>query len=84
MAAWWTGCKLGEIGGRDPLQITVNGQTTELGPETTVAQLLTHLEMQPRYVAVERNLDLVPRSEHAGCVLEDGDRLEVVTLVGGG
>jgi thiamine biosynthesis protein ThiS len=42
------------------------------------------LEMQPRYLAVERNFELVPRTRHAHCVLKDGDQLEIVTLVGGG
>jgi sulfur carrier protein len=40
--------------------------------------------MQPRLVAVERNRDLVPRAQHAACALEAGDRVEIVTLVGGG
>ncbi|MEX2288643.1 MAG: sulfur carrier protein ThiS [Planctomycetaceae bacterium] len=66
------------------MQITVNGSPKELEPGTTVAELLEHLNLQPKYVAVERNLDLLPRAQHGGCVLEDGDRLEVVTLVGGG
>ena len=66
------------------MQITVNGSPKELSPGTTVAQLLEQLKLQPKYVAVERNLDLLPRAQHGGCVLKDGDRLEVVTLVGGG
>ena len=66
------------------MQITVNGDPKEFAPGTTVAQLLEHLNLQPKYVAVERNLDLLPRAQHGGCVLADGDRLEVVTLVGGG
>jgi sulfur carrier protein len=66
------------------LDVTVNGETREIPPGTTVAQLLERLRLQPRHVAVERNLNLVPRSQHAACVLETGDRLEIVTLVGGG
>jgi sulfur carrier protein len=46
--------------------------------------LLQQFKMEPRYVAVEVNLALVPRGQHAQYVLKDGDRLEVVTLVGGG
>jgi len=49
-----------------------------------VAILLEQLKMEPKYLAVERNLELVPRAEHGGCVLAEGDRLEIVTLVGGG
>ena len=49
-----------------------------------VAELLEQLDLEPRYVAVEVNLDLVPRDRHQELVLKAGDRLEVVTLVGGG
>jgi sulfur carrier protein len=66
------------------MDVIVNGEPKEIAPGTTVAQLLAGLRLQPRQVAVERNRNLVPRSEHAACVLETGDRLEIVTLVGGG
>ena len=46
--------------------------------------LLQTLELDPRTLAVERNLELVPRGQHAATPLAAGDRLEVVTLVGGG
>jgi thiamine biosynthesis protein ThiS len=66
------------------VQIFINGESRAVDAESTVADLLTELGMQPKYVAVERNLELVPRATHADCVLEDGDQLEIVTLVGGG
>lgn len=66
------------------MQVHVNGNDRELVEGTTVAQLLEQLELDPRYLAVECNLQLVPRAEHADAVLAEGDRLEVVTLVGGG
>lgn len=66
------------------MQIELNGEPRELRPGMTVADLVAELGMQPRFVAVERNLQLVPRAEHGQCRLEPGDRLEVVTLVGGG
>lgn len=66
------------------MEITINGDPREVESGTTVAQLLEQLEMQPRFVAVERNLELVPRATHAECTLSDSDRLEIVTLVGGG
>ena len=66
------------------VQITFNGVPREIAPQTSVATLLGQLDMIPKYVAVEVNLELVPRSKHAEHLLEDGDRLEVVTLVGGG
>ncbi|HUE16650.1 MAG TPA: sulfur carrier protein ThiS [Planctomycetaceae bacterium] len=66
------------------MDVIVNGEPKEIVSGTTVAQLLAGLLLQPRHVAVERNRNLVPRSEHAACILETGDRLEIVTLVGGG
>ena len=66
------------------MQITVNGAGREVADESTIADLLTELGMQPKYVAVERNKELVPRATHAACKLESGDSLEIVTLVGGG
>ena len=66
------------------MEITVNDETREIPDGSTVADLLALLKMEPRYLAVERNLELVPRARHAECVLEAGDKLEIVTLVGGG
>jgi sulfur carrier protein len=62
----------------------MNGETREIESGTTVARLIEKLKMQPRFLAVERNFELVPRARHAECVLADGDQLEIVTLVGGG
>ena len=64
--------------------ITVNGQPREVDEGSTVAALLETLGLDPRQLAVERNLELVPRTVHDATVLGAGDRLEVVTLVGGG
>ncbi len=66
------------------MQLTVNGQDRELAEGTTIAELLAELELDPRMLAVERNLALVPRAQHAETQLAAGDRIEVVTLVGGG
>jgi sulfur carrier protein len=49
-----------------------------------VEDLVRALALAPEQVAVERNQRLVPRSEHARTRLGEGDRIEVVTLVGGG
>jgi sulfur carrier protein len=46
--------------------------------------LITELGLDPRKVAVERNLEIVPRSLHADTALADGDRIEIVQFVGGG
>jgi len=64
--------------------ITVNGQSRDVAEETTIAGLLDELDLAGKPVAVEVNLELVPRQRHAGHRLAEGDRLEIVTLVGGG
>ena len=66
------------------MEITVNGELRERADDTTMAELLVELNLQPRLVAVERNGELVPRAQHADCVLKPGDGVEIVTLVGGG
>ena len=66
------------------MEIRVNGEARSVSAGMTVAGLLQQLGMQPKYVAVERNYELVPRARHAECVLQAGDAVEVVTLVGGG
>lgn len=66
------------------LDVVINGEPQEIAAGTTIAGLLERLRLQPRHVAVERNRNLVPRSEHAACLVETGDQLEIVTLVGGG
>lgn len=66
------------------MNVVVNGEPQSVDDGVTLAALLEQLDMRPRYVAVERNLELVPRAKHVDCVLRDGDKLEIVTLVGGG
>ena len=66
------------------MEIFFNGEPRVVPAGTSVAGLLEQLEIQPRQVAVEVNLELVPRTRHAERLLAAGDRLEVVTLVGGG
>ncbi len=66
------------------MQIEFNGQPREIADGTTVAAFVAELQLDPRYLAVERNRELIPRAEHASALLAAGDRVEVVTLVGGG
>lgn len=66
------------------MQIMVNDEARDISAGATIADLLQELGMRPKFVAVERNLELVPRARHAECELAENDRLEVVTLVGGG
>lgn len=66
------------------LHLTVNGEPIECRPGTTVAGLLATMDTAGKRVAVERNGEIVPRSQHATTALEAGDRLEIVIAVGGG
>jgi sulfur carrier protein len=67
-----------------PVKIVFNGEPRETPENTTIADLLEQLNLASRHVAVEVNLKVVPRGRHAEHVLREGDRLEVVSLVGGG
>lgn len=66
------------------VNILLNGNPREEPAELTVAQLLIRLEMPSRGIAVELNQQIVPKSRHPEQKLQDGDRIEIVSLVGGG
>lgn len=66
------------------MRIQLNGEAYELDEPASVADLLQRLELAGRRVAVELNLEIVPRSAHATTRLQDGDRVEVVHAIGGG
>ncbi|UFI44681.1 sulfur carrier protein ThiS [Pseudomonas savastanoi] len=66
------------------MHIQLNGEPFELPDGETVAALLTRLDLAGRRVAVELNLDIVPRSQHVMTVLREGDQVEVVHAIGGG
>jgi thiamine biosynthesis protein ThiS len=66
------------------IQVTVNGESVQLPTGCTVAELLSRLALDRARVAVEHNRRVVPRAEHASLRLNHGDRLEIVTFVGGG
>ena len=68
----------------DRLAITVNGEPMDVPAGTTVAGLLDRLDIARQGTAVERNREIVPRSLHAEARIEAGDRIEIVTAVGGG
>ncbi|AYF89091.1 sulfur carrier protein ThiS [Pseudomonas sp. JS3066] len=66
------------------MRIQLNGESFELPDGQTVADLISRLDLAGRRVAVELNLDIVPRSQHAATALCEGDRVEVVQAIGGG
>lgn len=65
------------------MRIEVNGEPREV-VATTVLALVEELGLDARKVAVERNLEIVPKSLHAATLIAEGDRIEVVQFVGGG
>ena len=66
------------------MRIQLNGEAFELPDGETVAGLIGRLDLAGRRVAVELNLDIVPRSQHATTALREGDLVEVVHAIGGG
>lgn len=66
------------------MRITINGKVHDAEPGVSVKTLLESLGFDPRKIAVERNLEIVPRSLHPSTLLQDGDKLEIVNFVGGG
>jgi thiamine biosynthesis protein ThiS len=64
--------------------ITLNGESYELDQPVTVSALLERLEIDPRRVAIEHNLEIIRRRTFETVVVKDGDRLEIVNAVGGG
>ena len=67
-----------------PIRVILNGAPRDFPVPVTFAQLLESLELAGKRTAVERNGEIVPRSQHAAARLADGDRIEVVVAVGGG
>lgn len=68
----------------ETIRVLINGEPQQLPVGMTVAELLQHLQREPRFLAVERNFELIPRTQHAACRLQADDQIEIVTLVGGG
>lgn len=66
------------------VSITVNDAPRTVPAGTNVEGLLELLGLKPRFLAVELNRQVVPRNHHRQTTLSDGDRIEIVTLVGGG
>ena len=66
------------------IDVVINGKARTVAVGTSVLVLLGELGLGDKRVAVERNRHVIPRAQHATTLLADGDRLEVVTFVGGG
>ena len=66
------------------MRLTVNGEERGFPGLVDVAGLVAALGLDPRKVAVERNLEIVPRSAYGRTPIADGDRIEIVSFIGGG
>ena len=66
------------------MTLQLNGEQREVPDGLSLAGLIDWLELPPDRVAVERNLEVVKRANWGGTLLENGDRLEIVRMVGGG
>ena len=66
------------------MNVTINGEERRFEAPLNVEQLLVEIGLDPRKVAVERNLEIVPKSQYGQIPLADGDRLEIVHFIGGG
>jgi len=66
------------------ISIHLNGEARQVPEEITLAALVGWLQLPADRVAVERNLEIVPRNQWSETKIGEGDRLEVVHFVGGG
>lgn len=66
------------------VSVTINGEEESLAKGLSLADLLLTLNIKKGKVAIERNLEIVPRSLYAQTMVEEGDRLEIVHFIGGG
>ncbi len=67
------------------MQLTINGEARTLADTTrTLADLVEFLGLDTRQAAIERNQQIVPRSQYGETPLSDGDRIEIVGFIGGG
>ncbi len=66
------------------MNVTINGEQQTLAAETSIDRLIEQLGLQGKRLAVEVNLEIVPRSDYGAHVLADGDVVEIVQAIGGG
>ena len=66
------------------ISVTINGESRAFDRPPSCADLIGELRLAGKRIAMERNGEIVPRSQFDACVLQDGDRLEIVAAVGGG
>ncbi len=67
-----------------PIRVTINGEPREIPAELTVTEMLSSLNIPAGRVAIEHNLDILPRTQWDDTRVRAGDRFEIVQFVGGG
>jgi thiamine biosynthesis protein ThiS len=75
---------MAEAAQKDRISVRVNGEERSIPAECSIADMLREIGIDPRKVAVERNLEVVPRSTLDEVPVSDGDAFEIVHFVGGG
>ncbi|MBW8369871.1 MAG: sulfur carrier protein ThiS [Thiobacillus sp.] len=66
------------------IELVINGEPRSFPSPLTLTQLIESLDLAGKRIAIEKNGEIVPRSQHASTPLASGDRLEIVVAVGGG
>ena len=66
------------------MNIMLNNEDSEVRDGMTIAQLLNDREIQNKYIAVEVNKIIIPKSEYQKYEIKNGDRIEIITAIGGG
>jgi len=66
------------------IELVINGEPRRFPAPLTLSQLIESLDLAGKRIAIEKNGEIVPRSQHASTALVSGDRLEIVVAVGGG
>ncbi|MBF0196300.1 MAG: sulfur carrier protein ThiS [Planctomycetes bacterium] len=66
------------------INLIVNGEEMEVEEKSSISQLLSKVGAVAAMIAVEKNLDIIPKSDYDSTILEEGDRIEIVAFVGGG
>jgi sulfur carrier protein len=77
-------CIVFPVGCLNVIALSINGKSQQFGPATRIADVIRHLGLEGKRVAVERNGEIVPRSDFSLVELANGDAIEIVVAVGGG
>jgi len=66
------------------MNITLNGEAFECNNDTTIQSLVEQQKLVGKRIAIEVNLEVIPRSQYNTCQLQEGDKVEIVHAIGGG